>query len=193
MFALCTCCFVTFQAMSSMEISPNVGTPPENLANDEDHLSGSEGTAAAEAPAPGPQPKPAAKPKPKPKPKGSAEINLEDYLTSTKRIRVRWDEILVDRDHSEGQFFGLNPDRVQARYVRAWPASPLAPHWEPAPRVVGAVHTPLAVGARDGVEPRVSGHGEGRGTHTPICHGWRAQWIMGTNSHSRACMHPHMQ
>ena len=27
MSALCTCCFVTFQAMSSMEISQNVGTP----------------------------------------------------------------------------------------------------------------------------------------------------------------------
>ena len=102
MSALCTCCVVTFQAMSSMEISQNVGTPPEKLANDEDHLSGSEGTPAAEAPAPEPQPKPAAKPKPKPKPKGKADINLADYLTSTKRIRVRWDQILIDRDRSEG-------------------------------------------------------------------------------------------
>ena len=116
MSALCTCCFVTFQAMSSMETSQNVGTPPENLANDEDHLSGSEGTPAAEAPAPDPQPKPGAKPKPKPKPKGKADINLADYLTSTKRIRVRWDQILIDRDRSEGQVRGLNPDRVQARY-----------------------------------------------------------------------------
>ena len=49
MYALCTCCFVTFQAMSSMEVSENVGTPAENLANDEDHCSGSEGTPAAEA------------------------------------------------------------------------------------------------------------------------------------------------
>ena len=30
--------------MSSMEISQNVGTPPENLANDEDHLTGSKVT-----------------------------------------------------------------------------------------------------------------------------------------------------
>ena len=102
--------------MSSMEISQNVGTPPENVANDEDHHSGSEGTAAVDAPAPEPQPKPAAKPKPKPKPKGKAEVNLEDYLTSTKRIRLQWDQILIDTDRSEGQVRGLNPDRVQARY-----------------------------------------------------------------------------
>ena len=74
--------------MSSMEISQNVGTPPENLANDEDHLSESEETPAVEAPTLEPQPKPAAKPKPKPKPKGKADINLADYLTSMKRIRV---------------------------------------------------------------------------------------------------------
>ena len=114
--APCTCCFVTFQAMSSMEISQNVGTPPGNLANDEDHLSGSEGTPTVEAPAPEPQPKPAAKRKPKPEPKGKADINLADYLTSTKRIRVRWDPILIDRDRSEGHVRGLNPDRVLARY-----------------------------------------------------------------------------
>ena len=102
MFALCTRCFVTFQAMSSIEISQNVGTPPENLANDEDHLSGSEGTPAVEAPALEPQPKPAAKPKPKPKPKGKADVNLAHYLTSTKRIRLRWHQILIDRDRSEG-------------------------------------------------------------------------------------------
>ena len=116
MSALCTCWFLTFQAMSSLEISQNVGTPPENLANDEAHLSGSEGTPAAEAPTPETQPKPAAKPKPKPKPKGTAEINLAVYFTSTKRIRVRWDQILIDRDRSEGQVRGLNPDRVQAHY-----------------------------------------------------------------------------
>ena len=98
MSALCTCCFVTFQPMSSMEIPQNDGTPPENLPNNEDHLSGSEGTPAVEAPAPEPQPKPATKPKPKPKPKGKADINLADYLTSTKRIRVRRDQILIDRD-----------------------------------------------------------------------------------------------
>ena len=114
MSALCTCCFVTFQAMSSMEISQNVGTPPENLANDDDYLSGSEGTPAAEAPAPEPQPKPAAKPKPKPKPKGKAHINLANYPTSTNCIRVRWDHILIDRHRSEGHVRGLNPDRVQA-------------------------------------------------------------------------------
>ena len=99
-----------------MEVSQNVGTPPENLANGEEHLSGSEGTPAVDAPAPEPQPKPAAKPKPKPKPKGKAEVNLADYLTSTKRIRVRWDQILIDRDRSEGQVCGLNPDPVPARY-----------------------------------------------------------------------------
>ena len=116
MSALCICCFVTFQAMSSMEIFQNVGTPPENLANDEDHLSGSEGPAAVDALAPEPQRKPAAKPKPKPKPKGKAEVSLADYLTSTKHICVRWDQILIDRDRSEGEVRGLNPDRVQARY-----------------------------------------------------------------------------
>ena len=99
-----------------MEISQNVGTPPENLANDEDHLSGSEGPPAVEAPAPKPQPKPAAKPKPKPKSNGQANMNLADYVTATKRIRVRWDQILIDRDRSEGQVRGLNPDRVQACY-----------------------------------------------------------------------------
>ena len=116
MSALCTCYFVTFQAMSSMETSQNAGTLPENLANDEGHLSGSEGTPAVEAPAPEPQPKPAAKANPMPKPKGKAHINLGDYPTSTKRIRVRWDQIVIDRDRFEGQFRGLNPDRVQARY-----------------------------------------------------------------------------
>ena len=99
-----------------MEVSQNVGTPPENLANDEELLSGSEGTTAVDTPAPKPQPKPSAKPKPKPKPKGKAEVNLPHYLTSTKRIRVRWDHILIDRDRSEGEVCGLNPDRVQARY-----------------------------------------------------------------------------
>ena len=92
------------------------GTLPENLANDEDHVSGSEGTPAADAFAPEPQPKPAAKPKPKPKPRGKADINLADYLTSTKSIRVRWDQILIDRDCSEGQVRGLKADRVKARY-----------------------------------------------------------------------------
>ena len=110
--------------MSSMEVSQNIGTPPENLANDEEHLRGSEGTAAADPPAPEPQPKPAAKPKPKPKPKRKAEVNLADYLTSTKRIRVRWDQILIDRDRSEGQVRGLNPDRVQARYDDSLRAPP---------------------------------------------------------------------
>ena len=124
MSALCTCCFVTFQAMSSMETSQNVGTPPENLANDEDHLSGSEGTPAVEAPAPEPQPKPAAKPKPKPKPNGKADINLADYLTFTKHICAQWDQILIDRDRSEGQVRGLNPDRVQARYDDLLRAAP---------------------------------------------------------------------
>ena len=114
MSGMCTCRFISLQPMSSMEISQNVGIPPETLANNEDHLSGSEGTPAVEAPAP--QPKPAAKPKPKPKPKGKADINLADYLTSTKRIRVRWDQILIDRDCSEGQVRGLNPNGVQARY-----------------------------------------------------------------------------
>ena len=106
MSALCTCCFVTFQAMFSMEISQNVGTLPENLANDEDHLSGSEGTPTAEAPAPQPQPKPAAKPKPKPKPKGKAEINLADYLTSRKRICVRWDQASLIETALKARFVG---------------------------------------------------------------------------------------
>ena len=95
-----------------------------NLANDEEHLSGSEGTGAADAPAPEPHPKPAAKPKPKPKPKGKAQVNLADYLTSTKRIRVRWDQILIDRGCSKGQVRGLNPDRVQARYDDLFRAPP---------------------------------------------------------------------
>ena len=118
-------CFVTFQAMSSMEISQNVGTPPENLANYEEHLSGSEGTAAAKAPATQPQPKPAAESRPKPEPKGKAKINLADYLTSTKRIRVRWDLILINRDRSEGQVRELNPDRVPTRYDDLLRAPPL--------------------------------------------------------------------
>ena len=99
-----------------METSQNVGTPPENLANDEDHLSGSEGTPATEALAPESQPKLAAKAKPNPKPKGKATINLGDYVTSTKRIRIGWDQILIDIDRFEGQVRALNPDRVQARY-----------------------------------------------------------------------------
>ena len=99
-----------------MEVSQNVGTQPENLANDEEHLTGSEGTAAADGPAQEPQPNPAALPKPKPKPKGKAEVNLANYLTSTKRICLQWDQILIDRDRSEGKVRGLNPDGVQARY-----------------------------------------------------------------------------
>ena len=114
MFAFCICCFITFQAMSSMEVSQNVGTLPENLANDEDHLSGSERTTTVDAPAPEPQPK-EPKLKPKPKPKGKVEVNLADYLTSTKGIGVRWDQIKIDRDCSEGKVRRLNPDRVQAR------------------------------------------------------------------------------
>ena len=99
-----------------MEVSQNVAIPSENVVNDEDHVSGSEGTAAADARAPEPQAKPAAKLKPKPNSKGKAEVNLADYLTSNKHIRVQWDQILIDRDRFEGQVRGLNPDRVKARF-----------------------------------------------------------------------------
>ena len=62
---------------------------------------------AAETHAPEPQPKPVAKPKPKPKPKAKADINLADYFTSTKRLRVGLDQILIDRDPSASQVCGL--------------------------------------------------------------------------------------
>ena len=41
-----------------------------------------------------------------------------------KHIRVRWNQIVIDRDRSESQVRGLNPDRVQAHYDDLLRATP---------------------------------------------------------------------
>ena len=63
-------------------------------------------------------------PNPKERQKSRWRFKNQDYLTSTKRIRVRWHQTLIDRDRSEGQVRGLNPDRVQARYDDSLRAPP---------------------------------------------------------------------
>ena len=70
----------------------------------------------SQTPAEYPAPQSASKPKPKPKPKGKANVCVAEYLSSTKRIRVRCDQMLIHTSRTEGGVRALNPHSVQARY-----------------------------------------------------------------------------
>ena len=100
--------------MSSTDEPKNVICEPPGQTNDEAPTNGAQASDPPETPAEDLAPQPPGKPKPKAKPKGKTNICLADYLTSTKRILVRWDQILIDTSCTEGQVRGLTPDRVEA-------------------------------------------------------------------------------
>ena len=56
------------------------------------------------------------KPKAAPKKSSSAFIKLSDWVTSTTKIKVRWDQIIIDHDRKFGQVRRISDDRVQRRY-----------------------------------------------------------------------------
>ena len=56
------------------------------------------------------------KPKAAPKKNSSSSIKLSDWVTSTTKIKVRWDQIIIDHDRKFGQVRRISDDRVQRRY-----------------------------------------------------------------------------
>ena len=56
------------------------------------------------------------KPKAAPKKNSSSSIKLSDWVTSTTKIKVRWDQIIIDHDRKFGQLRRISDDRVQRRY-----------------------------------------------------------------------------
>ena len=49
-------------------------------------------------------------------PLSTSSIKLSDWVTSTTKIKVRWDEIIIDHDRKSGQVRRISDDRVQRRY-----------------------------------------------------------------------------
>ena len=56
------------------------------------------------------------KPKAAPKKNSSSYIKLSDWVTSTTKIKVWWDQIIIDHDRKFGQVSRISDDRVQRRY-----------------------------------------------------------------------------
>ena len=56
------------------------------------------------------------KPKAAPKKNSTSSIKLSDWVTSTTKIKVRWDQIIIDHDRKFEQVLGISDDRVQRRY-----------------------------------------------------------------------------
>ena len=56
------------------------------------------------------------KPKAAPKKNSSSSFKLSDWVTSTTKIKVRWDQIIIDHDRKFGQVRRISDDRVQRRY-----------------------------------------------------------------------------
>ena len=56
------------------------------------------------------------KPKAAPKKNSTSSIKLSDWVTSTTKIKVRWDQIINDQDQKFGQVRRISDDRVQRRY-----------------------------------------------------------------------------
>ena len=56
------------------------------------------------------------KPKAAPKKNSSSSIKLSYWVTSTTKIKVRWDQIIIDHDRKFGQVRRISDDRVQHRY-----------------------------------------------------------------------------
>ena len=56
------------------------------------------------------------KPKAAPKKNSTSSIKLSDRVTSTTKIQVRWDQIIIDHDRKFGQFRRISDDCVQRRY-----------------------------------------------------------------------------
>ena len=51
-----------------------------------------------------------------PKKNSTSSIKLSDWVTSTTKIKVRWDQIIIDHDRKFGQVRRISDDRVQRRY-----------------------------------------------------------------------------
>ena len=56
------------------------------------------------------------KPKAPPMKNSSTTITLSDWVASTTKIKVFFDQIVIDHDRSIGHFHKLSEDRVQRRY-----------------------------------------------------------------------------
>ena len=56
------------------------------------------------------------KPKAPPMKNSSTTITLSDWVTSTTKIKVLFDQIVIDHDRSIGHVRKLSEDRVQRRY-----------------------------------------------------------------------------
>ena len=55
------------------------------------------------------------KPKAAPTKNSSSSIKLSDWVTSTTKIKVRWDQIIIDHDRKFGQVRRISDDRVQLK------------------------------------------------------------------------------
>ena len=51
-----------------------------------------------------------------PKKNSSSSIKLSDWVTSTTKIKVWWDQIIIDHNRKFGQVRSISDDRVQRRY-----------------------------------------------------------------------------
>ena len=56
------------------------------------------------------------KPKAAPKKNSTSSIKLSDWVTSTTKIKDRWDQIIIDHDRKFVQVRRISDDRVQCRY-----------------------------------------------------------------------------
>ena len=65
------------------------------------------------------------KPKAAPKKSSTSSIKLSDWVTSTTKIKVCWDQIIIDHDRNFGQVRRISDDRVQRRYDELKAAPPV--------------------------------------------------------------------
>ena len=65
------------------------------------------------------------KPKATPKQNSSSSIRLSDWVTSTTKMKVRWDQIIINHDQKFGQVRRISHDRVQCRYDDLKAAQPV--------------------------------------------------------------------
>ena len=56
------------------------------------------------------------KPKAAPKKNSTSSIKFSDWVTSTSKINLRWDQIIIDHDRKFGQVRRILDDRVSHRY-----------------------------------------------------------------------------
>ena len=65
------------------------------------------------------------KPEAAPKKNSTSSIKLSDWVTSTTKIKVWWDQIIIDHDRKFGQVRRISDDRVQCRYDNLKAAPPV--------------------------------------------------------------------